>query len=80
MATKKRRNGSSYSGNGSNLKDIGLDHLMKLDELPIEQSMIMLKEAGIDVDEEEAIKSWSFCIYWQGSPSRKYSLPIKSFL
>ncbi|AZA99127.1 hypothetical protein EG359_05705 [Chryseobacterium joostei] len=60
MATKKRRNGSSYSGNGSNLKDIGLDHLMKLDELPIEQSMIMLKEAGIDVDEEEAIKIMEF--------------------
>lgn len=60
MATKKRRNGSSYSGNGSNLKDIGLDHLMKLDELPIEQSKIMLKEAGIDVDEEEAIKIMEF--------------------
>lgn len=60
MATKKRRNGSSYSGNGSNLKDVGLDHLMKLDELPIEQSMIMLKEAGIDVDEEEAIKIMEF--------------------
>ncbi|AZB26848.1 hypothetical protein EG339_20795 [Chryseobacterium bernardetii] len=60
MATKKRRNGSSYSGNGSNLKDIGLDHLMKLDELPIEQSMIMLKEAGIDVDEAEAIKIMEF--------------------
>ncbi|SIT16711.1 hypothetical protein [Chryseobacterium gambrini] len=60
MATKKRRNGSSYSGNGSNLKDIGLEHLMKLDELPIEQSMIMLKEAGIDVDEEEAIKIMEF--------------------
>ncbi|KXH84843.1 hypothetical protein [Chryseobacterium kwangjuense] len=60
MATKKRRNGSGYSGNGSNLKDIGLDHLMKLDELPIEQSMIMLKEAGIDVDEEEAIKIMEF--------------------
>ncbi|MCS3531126.1 hypothetical protein [Chryseobacterium sp. JUb7] len=60
MATKKGRNGSSYSGNGSNLKDIGLDHLMKLDELPIEQSMIMLKEAGIDVDEEEAIKIMEF--------------------
>lgn len=60
MATKKRRNGSSYSGNGSNLKDIGLDHLMKLDELPIEHSMIMLKEAGIDVDEEEAIKIMEF--------------------
>ncbi|HCM35446.1 hypothetical protein [Chryseobacterium sp.] len=60
MATKKRRNGSSYSGNGSNLKDIGLDHLMKLDELPIEQAMIMLKEAGIDVDEEEAIKIMEF--------------------
>ncbi|MCQ9634117.1 hypothetical protein MP477_04015 [Chryseobacterium sp. WG23] len=60
MATKKRRNGSSYSGNGSNLKDIGLDHLMKLDELPIEQSMIMLKEAGIDVDEEEATKIMEF--------------------
>ncbi|MFS4474102.1 hypothetical protein [Chryseobacterium sp. T20] len=60
MTTKKRRNGSSYSGNGSNLKDIGPDHLMKLDELPIEQSMIMLKEAGIDVDEEEAIKIMEF--------------------
>lgn len=60
MATKKRRNGSSYSGNGSNLKDIGLDHLMKLDELPIEQSMIMLKDAGIEVDEEEAIKIMEF--------------------
>ncbi|RXM63083.1 hypothetical protein [Chryseobacterium sp. CH1] len=60
MATKKRRNGSSYSGNSTNLKDIGLDHLMKLDELPIEQSMIMLKEAGIYVDEEEAIKIMEF--------------------
>lgn len=60
MATKKRRNGSGYSEDGSNLKDIGLDHLMKLDELPIEQSMIMLKEAGIDVDEEEAIKIMEF--------------------
>ncbi|WP_250253499.1 hypothetical protein [Chryseobacterium sp. Marseille-Q3244] len=60
MATKKRRNGSGYSANGSNLKDIGLDNLLKLDELPIEQSMIMLKDAGIDVDEEEAIKIMEF--------------------
>ncbi|MDR6546448.1 hypothetical protein J2810_002507 [Chryseobacterium rhizosphaerae] len=59
MATKKS-NRSSYSRNGSNSKDIGLDHLMKLDELPIDQSMIMLKEAGIDVDEEEAIKIMEF--------------------
>lgn len=60
MATKKRINGTSYSGTASNFKEMGLDHLMKLDELPIEQSMIMLKEAGIDVDEEEAIRIMEF--------------------
>lgn len=59
MATKKRKNLNSNVGTGSSM-DIGLEQLMKLDEFPIEESMTMLKEAGIDVDEEEAIKIMEF--------------------
>ncbi|WP_426477547.1 hypothetical protein ACP3T3_20355 [Chryseobacterium sp. CBSDS_008] len=60
MATKKRKRGNSNIGNCSNFKDLGLEHLMKLDEFPIEESILMLKEAGIDVDEGEAIKIMEF--------------------
>ncbi|UMQ43043.1 hypothetical protein MKS83_04970 [Chryseobacterium sp. Y16C] len=56
----RKKNGTSTRGMSSTVKQMDLDHFIVLDELPVEQYSKMLKEAGLDVDEDEAAKIMTF--------------------
>ncbi|REC61779.1 hypothetical protein DRF65_13655 [Chryseobacterium pennae] len=80
MAKRRTNRNSKLNKSGSRSEGLGLEHFVKLDEFSQEQSMQMLKDAGLDVGEEEAAKIMEFLYLFAKITIKEIFTPDENFL
>lgn len=80
MAKRRTNRNSKPNKSGFRSKGLELEHFVKLHEFSTEQSMQMLKDAGLDVGEEEAAKIMEFLYLFAKITIKEIFTPDENFL